>query len=78
MQNDQKASTARHIDLSNCKLLSTYGRNPADAAKETGVKVGGLVKPLLLSKQGVLTKQGILTKIGLLIKTGLINKPGSR
>jgi hypothetical protein len=72
MQNDQKASTARHIDLSNCKLLSTYGRNPADAAKESGVKVGGLVKPLLLSKQG------ILTKIGELIKTGVILKPGVR
>jgi hypothetical protein len=72
MQNGQKASNGRLIDLSNCKLLSTYGRNPADAAKETGVKVGGLVKPLLLSKQG------ILTKIGELVKTGLIIKPTAR
>jgi hypothetical protein len=71
MQNDPKTAT-RRIDLSNCKLLSTYGRNPADAAKETGVKVGGLIKPLLLSKQG------ILTKIGVLIKTGLIIKPSAR
>lgn len=71
MQNDQKASTARHIDLSNCKLLSTYGRNPADAAKETGVKVGGLVKPLLLSKQGILTKIGQFTKVGVILKPGV-------
>jgi hypothetical protein len=71
MQNDQKASTSRHIDLSNCKLLSTYGRNPADAAKETGVKVGGLVKPLLLSKQGILTKIGQFTKVGVILKPGV-------
>jgi hypothetical protein len=55
---DKNAPTTRRIDLSKCKLLSTYGRNLADS-KEEAVKVGGLVKP------------GVLTKIGYGVKVGL-------
>jgi hypothetical protein len=61
---EKNAPATRRIDLSKCKLLSTYGRNLADS-KEDGVKVGALVKP------GILTKTGILTKIGVGIKVGL-------
>jgi hypothetical protein len=76
MQNDQKAPAARRIDLSNSKLLSTYGRDlAAAAATNLQTKVGQLVKP------GVLVKEGVLTKFGL-IKTGLtkigLTKPTSR
>ena len=48
----------RRIDLSNCKLLSTYGLNPADPTGDSHVKVGQLTKP------------GIV-KVSL-VKTGLI------
>jgi len=61
---DKNAPVSRRIDLSKCKLLSTYGRSLADA-KEDGVKIGAPVKT------GVLTKLGILTKIGAGIKVGL-------
>jgi hypothetical protein len=61
---DKNAPATRRIDLSKCKLLSTYGRSLADS-KEDGVKVGAPVKT------GVLTKYGILTKIGAGIKVGL-------
>jgi hypothetical protein len=57
MQINEKAPSARRIDLSNCKLLSTYGRNPADSTKDTRVKAG-LVKPLF-TKVGELGKPGL-------------------
>jgi hypothetical protein len=71
MQNDQKAPATRRIDLSNSKLLSTYGRNLAEAIKNQEVKVGQLVKPGVLVKEGILSKIGFLTKIGVIIKPGL-------
>jgi hypothetical protein len=52
MQNDQKAPVTRRIDLSNCKLLSPYGRNGADALK-VGLKFG---------KVGQLIKRGFVIK----------------
>jgi hypothetical protein len=58
MQNNQKAPSARRIDLSKCKLLSTYGRNPADSTGDSHIMIGPLTKP------------GIV-KVGL-VKTGLI------
>jgi hypothetical protein len=56
MQNDKKARSARRIDLSNCNLLSTYGRNAADSTKDTRVKAG-LTEPLF-TKVGELGKPG--------------------
>jgi len=50
-----KPSATRRIDLSNCKLLSTYGGNLADRTTDK-VKVGELVKKGLLTKIGALTK----------------------
>ncbi len=55
MQKDQKAPATRRIDLSNCKLLSPYGRNAADDLKVHS-KVGGIVKIGLSTKVGVLNK----------------------
>ena len=63
MEKNEKSSVPRRIDLSNCKLLSTYGRNLVDSTTD-GVKVGTPVKT------------GILTKIGGLVKHGIIGKPG--
>jgi hypothetical protein len=56
MQNDKKVPSARRIDLSNCNLLSTYGRNAADSTKDTRVKAG-LTKPLF-TKVGHMHKPG--------------------
>jgi hypothetical protein len=55
MQNDQKTGKTGRIDLSNCKLLSPYGRNAADALK-VGPKVGQSVKIGVISKFGLITK----------------------
>jgi hypothetical protein len=52
MQNDKKTPATRRIDLSNCKLLSTYGQTSADALK--AVKVGA--SPII--KQGVVKIRG--------------------
>lgn len=61
MPNDPKTPPTRRIDLSNCRLLSTYGRNPVGPAYQN-VKVGAFVKT------------GTFVKIGLLAKVGLIRK----
>jgi hypothetical protein len=61
MQNDQKAPAKRRIDLSNCKLLSAYGRNAVDS-NCMPTKVGTLTKPGILNKFGILTKSGLMTK----------------
>lgn len=45
MEKNEKVRSARRIDLSNCKLLSTYGRSLTDSTNDTRVKAG-LVKPL--------------------------------
>jgi hypothetical protein len=58
MQNQPKT---RRIDLSGCKLLSTYGRNVAEATNQN-VKVGAINKPGLLTKLGTLTKIGVVVK----------------
>ena len=55
MKKDEKAPAARRIDLSNCKLLSPYGRNAADSVKVDS-KVGGIIKT------------GVAIKIGQIIK----------
>jgi hypothetical protein len=55
MQNE-KAPATRRIDLSNCKLLSTYGRNAADSMKNDQIKIGALVKPGILIKIGQILK----------------------
>lgn len=60
---NEKPSVTRRIDLSNCKLLSAYGRNLADPTTQK-VKVGTLNKP------GILTKTGGIVKIGVVIKPG--------
>ena len=62
MEKNQKPFATRRIDLSNCKLLSTYGRNLASSSTD-GVKVGTPVKTGF-------------TKIGGLVKFGIIGKPG--
>jgi hypothetical protein len=62
MEKNQKPSVTRRIDLSNCKLLSTYGRNLASSSTD-GVKVGTPVKTGF-------------TKIGGMVKFGIITKPG--
>jgi hypothetical protein len=62
MPNDSKTPATRRIDLSDCKLLSTYGRS--------------LVGPTYQDvKVGILTKAGLLTKLGLSVKIGLIGRP---
>lgn len=63
MQNKQKPSGTRRIDLSKCNLLSTYGRDLAESAADK-VKVGAPVKT------------GIFTKIGGMVKYGVVIKPG--
>ena len=55
MQKDEKTPGSLRIDLSNCKLLSPYGRNAADSIK-VDAKVGGIVKIGLLTKPGVIIK----------------------
>ena len=55
MQNDQKTPSPRRIDLSNCKLLSTYGLDPADSTGSTRIKVGELLKTGLF-RLGVVSK----------------------
>jgi hypothetical protein len=55
MQNDKKTPATRRIDLSNCKLLSPYGRNAADTLK-VDTKVGGIIKVGVISKFGLITK----------------------
>jgi hypothetical protein len=62
MQKNEKPSATRRIDLSNCKLLSTYGRNLAGSATD-GVKVGAPVKTGF-------------TKVGGMVKLGIVGKPG--
>jgi hypothetical protein len=62
MQKDQQAPATRRIDLSNCKLLSPYGRNAADSLK-VDVKVGGLVKEGVVIKTGLINKFGLITKL---------------
>ena len=62
MQKNEKPSATRRIDLSNCKLLCTYGRNLATSSTD-GVKVGAPVKTGL-------------TKIGGMVKFGIVGKPG--
>jgi len=62
MDKNEKPSITRRIDLSNCKLLSTYGRNLANSSTD-GVKVGAPVKTGF-------------TKIGGLVKAGVVGKPG--
>jgi hypothetical protein len=63
MQNQPK--TTRRIDLSGCTLLSTYGRNVAEATNQN-IKVGAVnkpeIRPSLLSKLGLINKIGIVTK----------------
>jgi hypothetical protein len=59
MQNKKDIPSNRRIDLSSCKLLSTYGRNAADSFKASNVKVGGLVKRGILIKIGQLRKPGL-------------------
>ena len=61
MQNDQKAPATRRIDLSNCKLLSAYGRSAVDS-NCMPTKIGALIKPGLLNKFGVLIKSGQIIK----------------
>jgi hypothetical protein len=65
MQNQPK--NTRRIDLSGCKLLSTYGRNVAEAANQN-VKVGAINKPEI--------RPNLLSKLGLINKIGIISKPG--
>jgi hypothetical protein len=50
----QDRKTARRIDLSKCKLLSTYGQNPGSSPEAT-VKVGGIKTGVKvgLSKPGI-------------------------
>jgi hypothetical protein len=55
MQNDKKTPATRRIDLSNCKLLSPYGRNAADTLKVDN-KVGGIIKVGVINKFGLITK----------------------
>jgi len=62
MQNNQKSTATRRIDLSKCKLLSTYGRDLAESAADK-VKVGTPIKT------------GVFTKIGGMVKFGFVNKP---
>ena len=62
MQNKQKPSETRRIDLSKCQLLSTYGRNLAESTTDK-VKVGAPIKT------------GVFTKIGGMIKFGFVTKP---
>jgi hypothetical protein len=64
MQNQPK--NTRRIDLSNCKLLSTYGRDLSAPTTNLQTKVGTFVKP------------GILTKTGLITKIGIVGKPEAR
>ena len=45
MQSNQKAPLTRRIDLSNCVLLSTYGRDLTNAPKGLAVKIGAMIKP---------------------------------
>jgi hypothetical protein len=59
MQSKKDMPSTRRIDLSNCKLLSTYGRNAADSFKADIVKVGGLIKRGVLIKIGQLRKPGL-------------------
>jgi hypothetical protein len=59
MQNKQDVPSTRRIDLSNCKLLSTYGRNAVDSPKAGDIKVGGLVKTGILIKIGQIRKPGL-------------------
>lgn len=61
MPNESKAPSTRRINLSDCKLLSTYGQSLVGPAYQN-VKVGTLVK------------SGLLTKLGLAVKIGLIRK----
>jgi hypothetical protein len=61
MPNDPKTPPTRRIDLSNCKLLSTYGRNPVGPDYQN-VKIG------------ILVKTGALVKLGILVKVGLTRK----
>jgi hypothetical protein len=44
MQKNEKIPVPRRIDLSNCELLSTYGRNLVKVPKALAVKVG-TIKP---------------------------------
>jgi hypothetical protein len=56
MKNTKKP-VSRRINLSNSKLLSTYGRNIAEAMKSNDeVKVGEMVKPLMFAKVGAIGK----------------------
>lgn len=57
LQKDQNTLVTRRIDLSNCKLLSPYGRNAADSLK-VDAKVGEIVKIGLISKIGTVIKPG--------------------
>jgi hypothetical protein len=62
MPNDSQTPATRGIDLSDCKLLSPYGRS--------------LVGPTYQNvKVGILVKSGLLTKLGLAVKIGLIGRP---
>jgi hypothetical protein len=75
MQNQPK--TTRRIDLSGCTLLSTYGRNVAEATGQN-IKIGQIGKPEIrpnLTKIGSLNKPGLLTKLGTLNKIGVVVKP---
>ena len=62
MEKNEKPSATRRIDLSNCKLLSTYGRELVDSTTD-GVKVGAPIKTGF-------------TKVGGLVKFGVVGKPG--
>ena len=62
MEKNEKPSVTRRIDLSNCKLLSTYGRELVDSTTD-GVKVGAPIKTGF-------------TKVGGLVKFGVVGKPG--
>ena len=62
MEKNEKPSVTRRIDLSNCKLLSTYGRELVGSTTD-GVKVGAPIKTGF-------------TKIGGLVKHGIVGKPG--
>lgn len=67
MEKNEKPSATRRIDLSNCKLLSTYGRELVDSTTD-GVKVGAPIKTGF-------TKIG-LNKVGGMVKFGVVGKPG--
>ena len=64
---NEKPSVTRRIDLSKCKLLSTYGRDLVDSTTDK-VKVGTPIKTGF-NKVG-------LNKVGGMVKFGGVGTPG--